>query len=282
MLPDTVYWQAVLQYCAAGGLQAVLDEYLHTLRSAESDTPLDDGSLGELAVQARDAIASRPSTYVAFDPRHPDDPIRLTARFALRYGASRGEEQAQVDRKMVVRRAFNSPFWPFVVATTSAGQEGIDFHQYCSAVVHWNTPANPVDFEQREGRVHRFGGHAVRRNVAEAHRADALRSAEPDVWKAAYDAARRRSELGDFAPYWVFPGSAKIERHVMPYPLSRDVAKLQRLKADLAIYRLAFGQPRQEDLLTLLRRQSLDNEPATELLNLRPDPEGSHSARHSQ
>lgn len=26
-----------------------------------------------------------------------------------------------------VRRAFNSPFWPLVLASTSAGQEGIDF-----------------------------------------------------------------------------------------------------------------------------------------------------------
>ncbi|WP_231935285.1 C-terminal helicase domain-containing protein [Micromonospora viridifaciens] len=216
---------------------------------------MDDDGLCELAEEARQAIASRPSTYVAFDPHHPGQPIKLPGRFALRYGG-RGEEQSQVDRKAAVRRAFNSPFWPFVVATTSAGQEGIDFHQWCSAVVHWNTPANPVDFEQREGRVHRFGGHAVRRNVAAAHRAEALRSSEPDVWKAVYDAARATSgELGDFAPYWVFPGPAKIERHVLPYPLSRDQARLDRLKADLAVYRLAFGQPRQEDLLNLLRRQ---------------------------
>jgi hypothetical protein len=27
--------------------------------------------------------------------------------------------------------------------------------------VHWNIPSNPVDFEQREGRVNRYAGHAV-------------------------------------------------------------------------------------------------------------------------
>ena len=48
LLPNYVYWQAVLHYCAAGGLQAVLDEYLHTLRSAESDTPLDDNGLATI------------------------------------------------------------------------------------------------------------------------------------------------------------------------------------------------------------------------------------------
>ena len=42
-----------------------------------------------------------------------------------------------------VRRS-NSPFWPFVLATTSVGQEGLDFQQYCHAVVHWNLPSNPV------------------------------------------------------------------------------------------------------------------------------------------
>ncbi|GAB3171882.1 helicase-like protein [Micromonospora palomenae] len=268
-----VYWQAVLRYCAAGGLQAVLDEHLHTLRSGASDTRLDDDELYGLAEEARQAIASRPSTYEAFDPRHPDERIKLPGRFALRYGG-RGEEQSQVNRKETVRRAFNSPFWPFVVATTSAGQEGIDFHQWCSAVVHWNTPANPVDFEQREGRVHRFGGHAVRRNVAAAHRAEALRSPEPDVWKALYDAARAVSgELGDFAPYWVFPGPAKIERHVLPYPLSRDQAKLDRLKSDLVMYRLAFGQPRQEDLLNLLRRRETGAAGVPDILDLRPAPE---------
>ena len=40
---------------------------------------------------------------------------------------------------------------------------------YAHAVAHWNLPTNPVDFEQREGRVHRYKGHAVRRNLAAAH-----------------------------------------------------------------------------------------------------------------
>ncbi|QSB16831.1 hypothetical protein JQS43_11400 [Natronosporangium hydrolyticum] len=267
--PHQAYWRAILRYCAVGGLQAVLDEHLHTLRSATVDTPLDDSELGRLAEEARAAIASRPSTYEAFDPHNPGQPIKLPGRFALRYGG-RGEEQSQVDRKMAVRRAFNSPFWPFVVATTSAGQEGIDFHLWCSAVVHWNTPTNPVDFEQREGRVHRYGGHAVRRNLATTHRADALRVTGPDVWKALYDAASAMSGAwDDLAPYWVFSGPAKIERHVMPYPLSRDHAKLERLKANLARYRLAFGQPRQEDLLALLRRRAASAD-SRDVLDLRP------------
>jgi len=272
LVPDVVYWRAVLRYCAAGGLQAVLDEYLHHLRSSAGMAELDDPALMDLAQQARDALSIRPSTYRAFNPLRPEQPIPLTSRFALRYGGRR--DDADGARQPEIRGAFNSPFWPFVLATTSAGQEGIDFHWWCSAIVHWNTPANPVDFEQREGRVHRFGGHTIRRNVAERHRAEALRSPESDVWKAAYEAARAASnELGDFAPYWVYPGSSKVERHLFPYPLSRDTAKADRLKEELVLYRLAFGQPRQEDMLELLRQRGVAaSQVRSTSIDLRPPP----------
>ena len=64
-----------------------------------------------------------------------------------------------------VREAFNSPFWPFVLTTTSVGQEGLDFHLYCRDIVHWNLPSNPVDLEQREGRTDRYDGLSIRRNI---------------------------------------------------------------------------------------------------------------------
>ena len=36
---------------------------------------------------------------------------------------------------------------------------------------------------------------------------------------------------------------------------SREVAQLEHLKRSLAVYRLAFGQPRQEDLVEYLGRR---------------------------
>jgi hypothetical protein len=267
---EEVYWRAVLRYAAAGDLQAVLDEYLQHLTNEFGDTAIDDATLQRIATTAATALSLRSVDYQAFDPAKPDEPIRLLSRFALRYGGRRGNVDDA--RQPEVRRAFNSPFWPFVLATTSVGQEGIDFHWWCSAVVHWNTPANPVDFEQREGRVHRFGGHAVRRNVAAAHRAAALRERGPDLWGNAYEAARQTSrELGDFSPYWVYRGPARVERRIMPYLLSRDVRRLETLRRDLVLYRLAFGQPRQEDMLELLRRAGLTgDEAAANVLSLTP------------
>lgn len=47
-------------------------------------------------------------------------------------------------------------------------------------------------------------------------------------------------------------GGARIERKVPLLPLSRDEIHLQRLKRGLGLYRLVFGQPRQEELLTHL------------------------------
>ncbi|WP_041795460.1 helicase C-terminal domain-containing protein [Modestobacter italicus] len=251
LYPDLHYWQAVLAYCRAGNLQAVLDEYLHHLRSTSGEDRLTGSTLRDLARTAVATLSMRPSPYKAFDPDDPDEGIPFSSRFALRYGTARG--QAEDVRLPEIRAAFNSPFWPFVLTSTSVGQEGIDFHWWCHSVVHWNTPSNPIDFEQREGRVNRFGGHAVRRNLASSHREDVLRSDEPDPWKAAYDAAKGTlPALGDFCPYWVFPGRYAVERHLLPFPLSKDGARARALKRDLVHYRLALGQPRQEDLLAAL------------------------------
>ena len=55
-------------------------------------------------------------------------------------------------------------------------------------------------------------------------------------------------------PYWVYSdGDARIERIVPVLPLSRDRSRLDTLKRSLVAYRLAFGQPRQEELVAYLR-----------------------------
>lgn len=259
--PDTDYWRAVIDYCAAGNLQAVMDEYLHHFRSSWGPDPLTDETILQLAGQVRDAISMRPAPYTAFDPLQPREPIRFSARFALRYG---NKQQNEGDvRQPAVRNAFNSPFWPFVLASTSVGQEGIDLHWWCHAVVHWNLPSNPVDFDQREGRVHRYGGHAIRKNVASKH-GDAMRASDGgDPWSVGYRMGEDlRGEYGELAPHWVYPGNAKVLRFSLPYPVSVDHDRLQRLKDDVALYRLALGQPRQEDLLDLLRRNGVADDPA--------------------
>ena len=174
------YWMKVVRYCVNGGLQAVLSEYAHVLRESLGFLERNaDAIVPEMARVINDALSIRAANYSADEIRTGSgelaiEPHRLRARYALRFGAQSLEDDSELQRAGVVRTAFNSPFWPFVLATTSVGQEGLDFHQYCHAVVHWNLPANPVDLEQREGRVHRYKGHAIRKNLATVHRADAF------------------------------------------------------------------------------------------------------------
>jgi len=251
-----------------------MDEYLHHLAASQGTPELDDAALLTLAQLAAEAIALRPVRYEVFNPDDPDgrtgSPNKLSAHFALRYGGRRQEQENT--RQPQVRQAFNSPFWPFVLASTSVGQEGIDFHWWCHSLLHWNTPASPIDFEQREGRIDRYDGHAVRLNIAQQHAEAILQASDLDPWDAAYRIAQEHADtrLGAFAPHWVYSGDAKIERHVAPYALSADEARLAKIKKEVALYRLTFGQPRQEDMLELLKQQYGDATPE-ELAALRLD-----------
>ena len=148
--------------------------------------------------------------------------------------------------------------------STSIGQEGLDFHWYCSQIVHWNLPSNPIDIEQREGRINRYKSLVVRRRLAECYKLESPK-ASGDVWKELFDIADKQTKQNrksDLVPYWHLPiGKAKIERFIPMMPLSKDVYKLDHALKILAIYRLAFGQPRQEELLdNLLKRKFTEEE----------------------
>ncbi|MFM8856518.1 MAG: helicase C-terminal domain-containing protein, partial [Actinomycetota bacterium] len=266
---DQPYWKSVLQYCADGNLQSVLDEYCFQLKLELGGSGVDAHALGQITDRAIEALTLRTSRYSARGPAGDLTKTPITVRFALRYGGA--AKDAESVRAPEVRNAFNSPFWPFVLASTSVGQEGIDFHWWSHSVVHWNLPSNPVDFEQREGRVNRFGGHAVRKNVASAHRDSALSSAKSgsNPWAAAFDAARDHPELGEFSPWWIYPGDSRVERLIVNFPLSRDESQYERLRDSLTLYRLMLGQPRQEDMMELLQQRGVDAEDVAQL-DLRP------------
>ncbi|MDE0659257.1 MAG: helicase-related protein [Gammaproteobacteria bacterium] len=257
----TRYWRQVLDYCAAGNLQAVMDEYVHTLRDLEGLFAVgDEDAWDGLAVAVSTALSLRTGVPRVDEIRSTDGAVdierrRMRNHFAIRFGAQESDDGKAAAHEGQVRQAFNSPFWPFVLASTSVGQEGLDFHAYCHAIMHWNLPSNPVDLEQREGRVHRYKGHAVRKNVAAKHGATVLRACPKDPWRSLFEAAEEDSSTdGGMVPYWLFPlqDGAHIERHVPALPLSRDASQLEALKRSLAVYRMVFGQPRQDDLMAFL------------------------------
>ncbi|MCA9572693.1 MAG: hypothetical protein KC656_32865, partial [Myxococcales bacterium] len=268
---ELAYWRRVARHGVAGNLQALLDEHLHVLRDWLGFTTFDTeeqrvDAAGRFAERLHDALDVRTASFQVDVPQEDEAGgvsfagPRMRSRFAAAFGNQRMEEGGE-QRVEAVSNAFNSPFWPFVLTSTSVGQEGLDFHLWCHAVVHWNLPSNPVDLEQREGRVHRYKGHAVRRNIAGRY-ADEGPVVDGDLWEALF--ARAAGDLPTAAtemqPYWVFAeGDARILRFAPFPPYSREAALLPRLRRSLAAYRLAFGQPRQEELVEFLGR-ALDPE----------------------
>jgi hypothetical protein len=273
---DLPYWRQVVRYCADGVLQSVLAEYAHVLRDALGvrDHPPADAAI-EMAREMAAALTMRTVTIGVDEVQPSADQVLINGRrmrisFAMPFGDHRDESQREGVRQEQVRVAFNSPFRPFILATTSVGQEGLDFHQYCHAVVHWNLPSNPVDLEQREGRVHRYKCHAVRKNLAAVYRDRLSELGATDPWEELFQVAEH--EIADhydgMVPYWVFdpPGGCCIERHIPAVPFSKEVQRYGDLRRSLAVYRMVFGQPRQEDLLAYL----VERVPAERLEELRP------------
>ena len=264
---STPYWRSILDYAIEGCLQSVLDEYAHVLKEFRGD-PSDvargiaDNMCGSLSLQAVPTFVD----HYDLGPGNGSSKAKVGVsrgsirnRFALRFGDERSDEGGAMTRASHVRQAFNSPFRPFVLATTSVGQEGLDFHTYCHSVVHWNLPSNPVDLEQREGRVHRYKNHAVRKNIARAYGLLGPGDGRADPWDALFERATKDRAPGasDMVPFWVYPSDdgARIERHVPALPLSSERQRMDALRRSLAAYRMVFGQARQEDLLAYLLDQ---------------------------
>ena len=78
----------------------------------------------------------------------------------------------------------------------------------------------------RAGLVNRLGCLHIRRNLADRH-GDALRASLVGIpWEHEYELGLdERDHLGELAPRWVYPGPSKVQRMVLPYPLSRDAAR---------------------------------------------------------
>ena len=275
---DDAHWQNLLTYCRQGNLQAVFDEYAHLISNG---IDRDESLIYQMHRQMMEAMDIRTTlynvdTYDSFRKRtggQKDKPTNIRTHFAVAFTKGEGKEK-DTDRKKSIRDAFNSPFRPFVLATTSIGQEGLDFHNYCRKIVHWNLPSNPIDLEQREGRINRFECLAIRQNVAKRYGNIVFSS---DIWKEMFEEAslvEKRSGSSDLIPFWGLRETedmVKIERIVPMYPYSRDGLAYERLIKILSLYRLTLGQARQEELLEYLFKNCDDADKLKELfINLSP------------
>lgn len=245
----------VLNYCAQGGIQAMLNEYGYLLSENGS-------SLEHSAQQISDVLNMR------------------TGHVNCHFAQDSARKLKESSEKSRLRCHYAMPLGT-QTTSDSEGQEGLDFRWYCRRVVHWNLPANPIYIEQREGRVNRFKSLVIRQRIAQQF-SMAVKTESTNQWAQMFTEAdketHKQGRTNDLIPHWYMPPAKhaetppRIERVVLTMPMSRELVRLKELQKVLALYRLAFGQPRQEELIeSLALNTSLTDEEIREItINLAP------------
>lgn len=277
--------ERVAEFCVRNHLSAVMDE--HAFLLAE-DLSTYEKRPGDSAVDFIESIGGSFRIAVGrpiFREVQGKERLRAHNRSVNRHIA-----QAFVDEKGSrddsgkdllrdqIRKAFNSPFWPFILVTTSIGQEGLDFHRYCADVVHWNLPSSPVAFEQREGRIQRYLGKAIRdawmknRSWSDFIKKNLTPKSDPSELKNIWILVQEKLEEEEqnqgidrrgLSPQWIYEKAgeyAQIRRWIFCHPFSRESIIYRRMRDSVLLYRLALGQARQDDLIRALGQQPVFKE----------------------
>lgn len=243
------YTHAIPEAVVAGNLESVLDEHLWIASRLDAD------AITRFPRDLVKTLGLHEGRHRVYEPGTGDDPFPLRCHAAMPFAdakvenAAGGEDRLRTDD---MRRAFNTPFWPHVLTTTSLGQEGLDFHVWCRQLLHWDLCPSPLDLEQREGRIQRFGGLSVRTALAAQFRDHALREAgvHSSPWLVLGDHANQQfsTDTSGRSPWWSCPGE-KIDRVFVVMPQSRQTIKFDQLSRLRWLYRLALGQPHQQDFI---------------------------------
>jgi hypothetical protein len=260
---DEFFPDAIRRSVVQGNLEAVLDEHFWFLAKAGGE------NWKERLNELESALRLRASNVVLHEKGPGSEPMRIRCHAAIplnevRAGSSGSGDAvpaldldvAQEDRPLrpdEVRRAFNTPFWPHVLVTTSIGQEGLDFHPWCRALAHWDLCSGPVALEQREGRINRFAGLSVRRAIVnEVGKSPWEKTAAESPWKRLEASAQvALSDSTGLSPWWVVPGGT-TQKLFLSVPGSEQLARRDALETERMLYRLVLGMSDQVDLLELI------------------------------
>jgi hypothetical protein len=240
--------ESVLDAIIAGNLEAVLDEHVAAFRMLNSTK----SSLPDVLAHLDEALNVSDGALALHENTTKNRKImgRLRAHAALAYSGQEAARNRPL-RPGQLQAAFNSPFWPHVLTTTSVGQEGLDFHVWCSRVVHWDPPSDPISLEQREGRIARFASLSVRRAMACIYKQSVLsfdqHEESTSPWNRIISMANEHAKATPdsapgLRPWWVME-NGQYTRVVLAPLHSAEVARFDDITEELALYRLAFGQP---------------------------------------
>ena len=257
--------KSIIDYCEEGKLQYVLQELKYIGNAAY----LSDGQLPKIYITLYEHTKDGRLQISRTGNEQKRAESRVETYYARCIGNSNDDDK--VSSISNLQAAFNSPFAPFVFATTSIGQEGLDFHNYADRIVHLSIPANPTDFEQREGRINRYNCLAVRKAVMEWYgNKEETRICADDIPKLldnAFEAAKaslceegnQRLNCG-IIPHWLIARKrddnklevAGIKRLVPYFYNSSMMEKYHNMLKLLQLYRSVIGQADADELLERL------------------------------
>lgn len=254
---------ALLDYCVCGNLQAMLFEYAFTAGSCWGKKIRKALCFGEEKAGEKETDETKLLVFTDIQPIKSDViPCRFSERLSPDHkdtGASETSDGGEA-RLKAVESAFQSPFWPMILATTSVGQEGIDLDAYCSRIMHYSIPPTPMAFEQRDGRVDRRRSLLARRKMA-------LRAAElklvPDerFWENIFSEEQEQGHSG-LSPDWVQMNDhsdLRQERIIPFFPYSEEYVLYRRLVECKNIYRSQMGDPNEVSTTEKRPRLKLNN-----------------------
>ena len=113
----------------------------------------------------------------------------------------------------------------------------------------------------KEGRIQRFGGLAIRRGISKNLGSDPLADLEngKSPWHRISEIADKNlSDESGLMPWWVCPDGG-VKRYVFHVPSSEQNHWFHWIQEQRLLYRLALGQPNQEDLLEVRKRNGQTN-----------------------
>ena len=245
------YTKAIPEAVIAGNLESVLDEHLWIASKLDAD------AIERFPRDLLKTLGLHEGRHRLHEPGTGEEGFLLRCHAAMPFADAKvenvagGEDRLRTDD---MRRSFNTPFWPHVLATTSLGQEGLDFHVWCRQLLHWDLCPSPLDLEQREGRIQRFGGLSVRSALAEKLHQVVLDEAGENTrpWEILAGLAEGQyRDASGRSPWWSCPDE-KIDRLFVVLPQSRQTARFDQLSQMRWLYRLALGQPHQQDFIEAL------------------------------
>ena len=256
------YPRAIMEAVVSGNLESVLDEHLWITSKLDAD------AIQNFPRDLKSVLSLRAGRHRVFEPHgKKGKTFTLRCHAAMPFADSKVASATGEDQRIRtddLRRAFNTPFWPHILTTTSMGQEGLDFHVWCRRLLHWDLCSSPLDLEQREGRIQRFGGLSIRKALAEqlntavySSTSNSGKRESPWTLLARLAETAHAHDTSGLQPWWMCKDD-HVDCHFVELPQSRHELRIKELREKRLHYRLALGQPQQQDFIEQVGRQGDD------------------------